>query len=387
MLDKEQIVYKIKHFLPYIFGSFKGSGYRLLEDDDRDFQLGSFFGLGAYSPKSSRVLLPTLSVKDQNHFNTCVFNSATVCKEPDEGVILSVRSLVSQSWRSNYIQGNGNSSLRYAQQVLKDWGEMEEKDLPDGNYSVSNDFNGYVNTSLDQNKASGHKISSFWSVSTKDQILQLLDQGRRCHVAIPWYSGYNQGGGFSAPWIITKALGYFVGGHALAIIGYDLNYQGHKVFIIQNSYSAQWGDAGKFYVEMDFLVREMNQPGYGCYCNLDLGTDTASFINKFDSKNVKKKNNPSIYLIQSGVKKVDPDWPTYLAFDGNNKGFTTLSDTDALALDKIQAGDNMDITKSVYWSMIEELKLADDKDGALISAITQMQYNKRLGLALDTNLR
>ena len=333
MLDKEQIIYRIKHFLPYIFGAFKGSGYVPLEDDDRDYQIGSFFGLGAYTPKSNRVLLPTLSVKDQNSFNTCVWNSATVCKEPDEGVILSVRSLVTQGNRSNYIQGNGNSSLRYAQQVLKDWGEMEEKDLPDGNYSVNNDFAGYVNTPLDQSKASGHKISSFWSVSTKDQILQLLDQGRRCHVAIAWYSGYNQGGGFSAPWLITKALGYFVGGHALCILGYDLNYQGHKVFIIQNSYSAQWGDAGKFYIDMDFLIHEMNQPGYGCYCNLDLGTDVASFINKFDGKNVKKKDGSTIYFIQAGVKKVYPDYPTYLAYDGNAKGFTTLSDNDAMALE------------------------------------------------------
>ena len=359
-MDREQIIYKIKHFIPYVFGVYKGSGYIPLEKDNRDFKIGSFFGLGAYTPKSSRILLPTLSVKNQNSFNTCVFNSATACKEPDEGVILSVRSLVSQAWRSGLTNGNGYSDLRSAQQLLKTWGIQEEKDLPDGNYSFSNDFNNYVNVLLDQSKANQHKTSSFWTINSKDQIIQALDQKRIVHVAIEWYTGYNMGGGFSAPWLITKSLGYSVGGHALAVVGYDLNYQGKKVFIIQKSYGEQWGEHGKFYIDMDFLVKEMNKPGFGCYANLDLGVDTASFINGYDGKDVKAFNSPAIYHIQNNTKKVYPDWVTFLAWTDGKGSFSQLNQADTDALNKLSNGDAMDITKTVYWPMLQTLSAPDN---------------------------
>jgi len=354
-MDRDQIIYKIKHFLPYILGKFKGSGYVNLDQDDRDFKLGMFFGLLDYKPKSSKLLLDTLSVKDQDRFNTCVFNSITVGKEIDEGVICSVRSLVAYAQRNGMISGNGFSNLRDAQKCLRDWGIQEEKDIPDGNFCHSNDFSGYVNTPLDQVKASHHKSKTFWSVSSKDEILKVLDDGRPVHAAMLWFTGYNQGGGFSYPWLITKALGYAVGGHAIEIIGYNLNYQGREVFIIQNSYSKNWGDEGKFYVDMDFMVKEINRVGYGAYVNLDVDSELGAFFNQYDGKDVKGKNSPAIYHIQAGKKKVYLHEMDYYVWnvDKDKMEFELVDDS---ILNKVPNGDNMDLKKSIYWPILQHLE-------------------------------
>lgn len=392
-MDREQLKVKINNLIPFIFGKFKSSGYTPLKEDNRDFKIGSLFSrfLGeAYSPLYDSVDIETISIKDQKRFNTCVFNSATVGKEVDENVVLSVRSLTADAYRNGMISGNGFSDLRSAQKRLSAWGIEEEADCRDGRYSESNNFSDYVNVSLDQTKAEVHKTKTFWSVSTKEEILKLLDLKRPIHCAIPWYSGYNQGGGFSSPWLITKTLGYFIGGHAVLCRGYIKNYQGKFVVKIQNSYSELWGDKGCFYMDIDFFVNQINKMGYGAYTNLDLDSDIGSFLSKFDGKNVKELGSPAIYHIQNGVKKLYPDWPTFLAWDGNLRGFSNLTEAESTILRKVQNGDNMDISKSVYWAVLAEninfnnlasIKNADHNN-ELIMALFQLQYRKKMGLSL-----
>jgi hypothetical protein len=384
-MDREQLVYKVKHFIPFILGRFKPSGYKLLKKDDRDYQSGSLFGFN-YTPKSNRILLNTLSVKDQGRFNTCVFNSAIVCKEIDEGVQLSVRSLVAQASRLSLLSGNGFADLRSAQKLLQDWGVEESTDCQEGNYALTNDFNGYVSSPLDQAKAAIHKIKTYWNVTSKELIYQLLDQHRPIHAAMLWFSGYNQSGGFSTPWLISKSLGYQVGGHAIAIIGYDLNYNGHKVFIIQNSYSALWSDRGKFYVDADFMIKEINRQGFGAYTNLDLSNDVGEFLVKYTNKNVKKYNDSGIFWILDGLKRPFPNMATYLAFDGNIRGFVALNADESKILNQIQVGDSLDIIQSDYWYYLKNIHTADDKNDDLIRLLLQMQYNKKIGVPLNANL-
>ena len=353
-LDGEQLKYKINHLIPWLLNYWEESGMNKLPEDTRDYQLGGIFGSAPYTPKSQRLILQTQSVKNQNKFNNCVFQSCGALKEIDEKTILSVRSLTTQTFRNGAVSENGFSNLRDAQKTLQDWGIEEEKDCPDGNYSIINDFNGYIGTVLDQAKASLHKIKTFWSVGSKDDILKLLDQGNGVHAAMLWFTGYNRSGGFSEPWLITKTLGYQVGGHAIAIIGYDLNYKGKKVFIIQNSYSADCGDEGKFYVDMDFMLKEINRQGYGAYTNLDLDTDLGNFFSQYNGKDVKGKNSPAIYHIQNGVKKVYLHEMDYFVWNVDSPKMEFELVDDAI-LNKVPNGDNMDITKSIYWPILQHL--------------------------------
>ena len=284
-MDSQQFYYKIKHLPNYLIGKYKKSGLLPQEKDERDYKVGSIFGKlfgGSYEPKNKRLVLKTISVKDQKNLNTCGWNSAVAGKEIDEGVALSVKSLVRYGVRNGLVNGNGYSALRDNQKALQNFGCMEEKDMPDvGHYN----WQEYSTGGIDSVKAEKHKIKSYWSCEDRNDILQNLDEGRAVQCGMMWYSGFNQSGGFRSPWLIEKNLGYQVGGHAVLIIGYDLNYLGKKVYIIQNPYSAQWGDDGKFYVEMGFLDRQVfSFNSFGIYVNMDVENDSAGFISKYDGK-------------------------------------------------------------------------------------------------------
>lgn len=84
-----------------------------------------------------------------------------------------------------------------------------------------NDWGAYtaLNLATLTPQATEHKSKSYWNVSSRSDRLEFLDEGRILKTAIDWYSGYNQGGGFQAPWIINKASGWKIGGHAFAMTG------------------------------------------------------------------------------------------------------------------------------------------------------------------------
>lgn len=390
-MDLQNLIIKIKHLPLFLAGRFKGSGLLPSKPDERDYAVGSIWGKlfgDAYEPKAQRVLLKTVSVKDQKNLNTCGWNSAVAGKEIDEGVVLSVKSLVRYARRNGLLSHDGYSYLRDNQKALQDFGCMEEVDMPDTGHS---NWESYSTGSLDFAKAEKHKIKSYWACKDRGDILQTLDEGRAVQVGMMWYSGFNQSGGFRSPWLIEKNVGYQVGGHAVLVIGYDLNYQGKQVYIIQNSYSALWGDNGKFYVAMSYLDNQLfGWNGFGAYVNLDIENNLAGFISKYDGKNVKAKDKPGIYHIQAGKKKAYPNWATFLAWDGNLRGFEIVSEDEAKILDKIPAGDVMDITKSVYWQVMQEnVKWANfkeikkaDQNNELITTLFNLQYKKQMGLPL-----
>lgn len=390
-MDIQQIYFKIKHFPAFVSGKYKESGVLPPKKDERDFKVGSFwkeFVGQSYKPLETVKINKTLSIKDQMTLNTCVYNGTCVSKEPDEGVILSVKSMVRYARLKNYLSGNGWSDVRAGMKVLQEFGAMEEKDLPDsGHYN----WEEYSTGGLDYTKAAKHKIKSYWSCEDRDDVLKLIDDGRIIGCAMTWYSGFNQSGGFRSPWLIDKNLGYAVGGHFVAIIGYNLNYFGKQVYVMQNSYSSKWGDNGKFYVDMDYMDKYLFGWGsFGAYVHLDVESDIGQFINKYDGKNVKASNKPAIYHIQAGKKKLYPDWATYLAWDGNLNGFKVIDDSEIPVLNKMTSGDNMDITKSVYWQVMAEnvkwqnfaeIKKAD-KNNELIMTLFNLQYKKKMGLPL-----
>lgn len=356
---------KIKDLFYFIFIVNK-SGLEKLPPDLRDFTTG-IFGWGEYSPKHKLWVIPTLSVKDQHQFETCQWNATIVQKEVDEGIKLSVMKLVSWAKRNGYISGKGLSNLRSGQIALNKYGA---EPMVAGEEEIT-DWNTYSNQSLNMSEAEKHKISSFWSVSSKYDLMKLLDDNRIVTTGIDWFSGFNQGGGFSFPWLILKAIGYLTGGHALPIVGYQIGYQGRNVFILQNSYSKLWGDtrtftlddgrkitmSGLLYIDMDYLISD----DYGLFTNLDMGVDIGKFLNDYDGKNV-KGTGPAIYYIQQGKKKVYPDWLSYLSYNGLSVGFQAV-DNDVLS--KVPDGDIMDITKSEYWPFLINLKSPENMNQLL----------------------
>lgn len=289
----------------------KPSGLSKLSQDERDFNLG-IFGWFDYKPKHDKHIIPLVSVKNQYPINNCVFQTTTAQKEYDEQVELSARSLTIKAKEMGLVSGDGFSDLRSGQKVLKDWGIMKQNQLGEGTMVWSK----YSTAQLNDEKASEHKTQSFWRVNNKSEVYKLLDESRPITIGMQWYTGFNQGGGFKSPWLITKPVGFSVGGHAVLVHGYINNYYGHDVFVIRNSYGNNWGDAGDFYVDADFVMRYIK--AWGAYVNLDLPKNSAKIVIEYDGQNVKGSVEKSIYYIQKGKKYRYPNWEVYMRLNKDN---------------------------------------------------------------------
>jgi hypothetical protein len=323
----------------------KPSGLLPTPEDKRDFQTGIFNWFG-YTPKHTRHVIPTLSIKHQL-FNCCQWVASITQKEPDEKQLLNVRLMVAKGKRMGLVSGDGFSNLRSGQKVLNEWGACPRATITE-DASTWNLYSN-VNPDLYQERASKHKTGSFWSVSSRNDAIKLLDEGRILTTGIMWYTGFNQGGGFSSPWIISKAVGYQVGGHAFIIKGYDMD---KGLYICQNSYGSNWGDKGDFYITFDY----MDRANYGYWVNLDeVDKDLGKFLMEYDGKNV-KGTGPAIYHIQGGKKKPYPNWESFLAWNGHIRGFSIVDDE---LLNKVEKGEIMDITKTDYWVFLKNVQEAD----------------------------
>ena len=312
------------HFFSWLLGKYKPSGLNeKLFEDPRDFKIG-IFGWGEYKGKYRFKLIPTRRVINQGSFNTCQWCASTVIKEVDEKCDLAENSIVTKGLTLGMITGNGFSNLDSGDNVMRDWGIVEANKI-DNDYS-SYDWRAYTgkNIMIDKFKdnAGMHKIASYWQCKKRGDILKLLDDGKMLKTAFPWYSGFNQSGGFKAPWIISKAVGYFNGYHCVAKKGYIFGYKGidankkliigpggSDVFVYQNSYGENWGATviddqglthkGLFFVTMDFF----DKVGWDCIANLDMPLDVAKLIIQYNNLNVKCNESPQIFLIQNGTKR------------------------------------------------------------------------------------
>jgi len=336
----------------------QGRGLKKTPHDPRDLPTG-IFGWFDYKPKHQQHVIPTLSVRDQKGFNTCAWNVATTQKEIDEGMRLSVRSLVIAGKKMGYVSGNGFSNLRDNQKVLQKWGILKEGLIPE---NPSNEWKKYSDPKAIQGldaEAAKHKIASYWKVTSRNDALKLLDDGRTIATGMKWYTAFNMSGGFRMPWIIYKVIGALVGGHAIKIKGYDLKYKGKKVYHCQNSFGKRWGLNGDFFIAMDY----MDKKNYGYYTNLDeINDELGKFIVKYDGQNVKGKGDSGIFHIQAGKKKPYTSWLSYLSWEGTARGFMEVEKN---ILDQVEEGEMMDFKKSKYYKFIKDVEESNQMDKLL----------------------
>jgi len=337
------------------------SGLKPLSEDERDFKLGSIFDFfGSYTPLLPEKEIKTISVKDQKNKSNCSFQAATVQKEIDEQVELSARYLTAKAYQQKLCGSGGWADMRAGQIVLNKWGCCKEKDCP-SNSNLS--WGSYVNidfAKLDK-LAEENKSQTFWKISNIDELLKAIDEGHAVTIGIDWYSGFNQGGGFRAPWIISKAIGYYVSGHAMCAIGYKSN-----LTTIQNSYSDNWGDKGKLYIVKTFLNNYIRK--YGAYANLDIEYDKITaqdLIEKYDwvkskGTNVRGDRKGAIYLIYDGKKYAYINARAFVAYNGKPYTYKDMFVVvPQKAIDGVPKGNGGGVLTGSggdYWQIAELLK-------------------------------
>jgi len=352
----QNAITKVKHikFLAQAIRR-RGNGLKKLPKDSRDFdtaQLGWF----GYEPKHTSLLLDIVSIKDQYPLQTCQWNATTAQKEVSEKIALSVRSLVIKGKEMGLCGKYGLSNMRSGQKVLKDWGILPEEVCPD---MYKSDWTQYLNFNVnDYNDiAKKYKTKSFWKVTSMNDVYKLLDEGHALTFGMPWYSGFNQGGGFSFPWIIDKVVGWVVGGHALLLIGYDKQYHKLRVGTVQNSYGHTWGDKGKLYIEESFFVKYALKK-YGCYVNLDIEKDTGKFIKQYQDRVVKGDKSNGVFLIEDNKKRPYISWDAFyshnpLSANDLVKLITVVPQKD---IDSVEEGEALTVDNSEHNEALKNLK-------------------------------
>jgi hypothetical protein len=237
------------------------SGLLDLVDDARDLHIRDLFGATPYVRKNNERILAPIFEKDQLGHENCSFQTASRTLSVYFGYNISARFLVAIAWREGYCGKNGMAQLRNWAIVARKWGAVMEEECPS---DESLPWNEYVAVDFKNLEPLAKKIGSFWRVDTIDELLECIDRGYAVAIGRDWRSSYNQGGGFKAPWIITtalKKLGFLVGGHATAVVGYSFLKLSKGITIEKNSYSDRWGDNGFFFCELEALKDDMKKYG------------------------------------------------------------------------------------------------------------------------------
>lgn len=287
-----------------------GGGLHNRFKDERDFVFSSVFG---YTPKNTAVDFSSFIVRYHNQVqqNTCVIESGTGGKEPDEGVELSVVMPSAYLKKKGLMSATG-TSLSVFQKFLYDVGVCK-RNLTVENYQASwDEFADWRVLSQEvMDDAGKHKSGSFGVMYDLDSVLKKIDEAHEngkfifLQTGTDWHSGYNMNGGLRDPWILEYAKGIYRAGHAFLIVGYILNYHGYDVIKCLNSYGKGWGDGGYFYVKFSDFQKMFGK--YGVYFNSDVPKSIAGWTSINNGRAVKEIAGPKVYILDGGKKRHIPD--------------------------------------------------------------------------------
>lgn len=168
-------------------------------------------------------------VVDQGYQSTCAAQTAVVMKEFQEKIQVDLNKRLSPQFvynlRSNY-PGAGMHG-RDVMKILTNNGVCREEIYEYGKIEPADKI---PEEALEEGK--NYAIAEYARVTTLEGLKQSLVKNGPCYISFPVY---NYGSNF---WI-GKDGEDFVGGHAVAVVGY--NKEG---FIIRNSWGKDWGNEG-----------------------------------------------------------------------------------------------------------------------------------------------
>jgi hypothetical protein len=316
----------MNQFIYWLKARKQKSGLLPTKLDPRDLEIDAVLGgwFGGYSPKNeSKRLTPTFT-KNQKGNSNCSFqswsNSIAIAYAQAIGVAtgenISSRWIVAKAYQQGLCGVDGWADIRSGAKIAQKFGFCTEQELP-SDETLS--WREYVNIDFKKYDAlaSKRKIGSYYKINNIDDYLRAIDAGHAVVLGRTWMSGMNQGGGFSAPWVLPRK-GYSVGGHATCGVGYNLRYQGLKVSDELNSYGSEWGDNGHFYCPLTDLAKDISQ--FGAYAITDLiyspKITAEKIISEYEGKNVRGDKSGAIFLIYDGKKYPYKNAEAFVAVNG-----------------------------------------------------------------------
>jgi len=236
--------------------------------DRHDYMVEDILG-GAKSLPLEYSVAEIEWIKSQKKLPTCVAETTTITKEPQEGKRLSSRDLYS---RCKQFDGNTKwgTSFRTAQQVMQKQGVAEESLMPSNSSLKLFEYLFFDRNQKQIENAKEHRNKSYYSIGKKvlhpdyfETVRQAMFQFKaRVVCGCNWYKSYNK---LKSPYIMTDPYDDYLGGHAWCINGWK-RINNVPVLVAINSFSDKWGDNGVMYLTKEWF----NKHAYFGWIHIDL---------------------------------------------------------------------------------------------------------------------
>lgn len=164
-------------------------------------------------------------------------------------------------WIGGYLRQEG-AYLRDALKFLQKYGTCTEAEWP---YVPIVDRAVAPLERVEPGQMEPWRIMSYVRLESVDEALQALASNNPVFIGTPWFRNWMS---ISRDGKLPPADGNVVGGHATLLLGYDMD---ERRFIGQNSWGAQWGDRGFYYMLMDDVEKYFGESDFWTVVDLEPG--------------------------------------------------------------------------------------------------------------------
>jgi len=233
-------------------------GARTDPHDPRDFRLTP--------PQVVAPLPPSVDyekqmspVRDQGNRGSCVAHATVAVKEWQERKQHGFKSALdlSEEWVYDQIMLDGGGAYpRDAMKVLDQVGVCKERYLPyNPNLSDGTPVQ-LLATPTEKRSAACYKAKAYARLTTLDEMLRSLAIAGPFTLAVDWLDGWftptQQIDGYP---LLTPGEGTVVGGHDIAIVGFD---QDVRVLKFRQSWGPSWGKGGYAFFSFDAVKANLS---------------------------------------------------------------------------------------------------------------------------------
>lgn len=202
--------------------------------DPRDLMLEAIYPDSVVLPEVWDLRPQMQDIRDQGQQGTCSAQTAGAIKEWQEETDTQFNAYMSPQFVYNLRSDGGEGMTpRDTMEILYKIGIVPEKLYSYGTFTTINDQLKIT--------AASYRIQGYAQINTLDSLKKALFANGPCYIAFPVYNPKSM-----EFWKPTEVGQEMMGGHAVCVAGYLKDS-----FIIRNSWSASWGDAGYTYLPFD----------------------------------------------------------------------------------------------------------------------------------------
>lgn len=195
------------------------------------------------------------SVEEQGQLSSCTANALAGNLEfleiKDKQFFFHISRLFiyfNERWIEGDTSEDNGAQLRDGIKSLVKWGYCSEARVP---YDITKFTR--KPSCIAYAEAKKHKIASYLSIRSMDEMRHCLADG------YPFVFGFDVYESFESDEVAQTGIvpmpkdgEQLLGGHAVCAVGYD---QTKELFIVRNSWGADWGDKGYFYLPFEFVIK------------------------------------------------------------------------------------------------------------------------------------